>query len=112
MQITSHSYPHGTIVTLSGELDPQDCEVFPVALTLIELSTPLHIILDIREISSLDPAILRSLLLTASRFRENSLSLCFAGPSAPVKETLDSMKISEVIPTFATIDEAVGAYGT
>ena len=112
MQITTHSYPHGIVVTLSGELDPQDCEVLPVALTLIELSTPRHIILDIREISSLDPAILRSLLLTASRFRENSLSLCLAEPSAPVKETLDSLKISEVIPTFATIDEAVGAYGT
>ncbi len=112
MQITSQPYPHGIIVTLSGELHQQDCEVLPVALTLIELSIPRNIILDIRKMSSLDPAILHSLLLTASRLRETSLSLSLAGPSASVKETLDSLRISEVIPTFATIDEAVGAYGT
>jgi len=70
-----------------------------------------RVIFDLHEATYLDSTGLGMIVMYGGKVRKNGGELRIAGAQGPVASTLSLCKVSEIIPLFATNEEAAASFG-
>ncbi len=107
MQISSNVRDDNTIVSIAGRLDSgTSAEAEKQLLALVERGAR-KIVLDCAGLEYVSSAGLRVMLAVAKRMGGLQGRLTLAAPAAQVREILDIAGFGDILPVFATVEEAL-----
>jgi anti-sigma B factor antagonist len=97
----------GAVVHVSGEVDLATCpQLRDVLAELVDRGVH-HLIVDLDQVTFLDSSGIGVLIGVLGRIREHGGSLRLTAPSPHVRRVLELTGITALLPTYATLDEAV-----
>jgi anti-anti-sigma factor len=88
MEIIEEKIPEGLVIRISGKLDHMGAVDVQKQLLACMQKQKCDFFVDLKEVSYLSSAGLRTLLLLAKEAKELKIDLCIIAPSAFVEETL------------------------
>ena len=107
MHIVKRSEKAATVLKIEGRFEFATLEKFQSALKRVEETHPHHIILDLREVVSIDSAALARLVSTSHRLKQSSIQFTLTGQFGFVDSVLKEKNIHEFISTLASVEEAL-----
>ena len=99
--------PRNTVLALTGLLDQQ--EILGLE-TFVQGAKDLrchHIILDLSAITSISSFALDQLVLWQHQMKPQDLHFSFVNPSPSLRETLNQAHLPDLVPIFASQEEAI-----
>ncbi len=107
MDIQSHSEQHAILLTLTGRFTEDDRRAFKDAIATAKNAHPRSVIADMTNMPFLDSASVGSLMVVNNNLKASGISFALVGLQKPVRDVLELMKISEVIPVVESVSEAL-----
>jgi len=99
--------PRTTVLVVTGRLDQQatlSLEAFILGAKDLRCH---HIILDLSDITWIGSVALDQLLLWHHQMKPHDLHFSIVNPSSSLRETLEKAHISDIVPIFASQEEAI-----
>lgn len=110
MEITASNEGAGVIVAaLAGRLDAYSAPQFDAWFSGILSPFPEKLVIDMTMLEYVSSAGLRSILAAAKRLKGNGSVLLLSGVSGNVEEVFRISGFLSIIPSFGTVQEAIGA---
>lgn len=100
---------HTTILSPTGRLDQTTVAPFQGAVTAIIEGLSPNLVIDLARVEFISSVGIRALVMFNNSAKKDGRKLALAAPTQIVKEVLAVARLSTVIPSFATVDEAVKA---
>lgn len=98
---------HNTVITLTGPLDQQathGLEAFILAAKGLKCQ---HLILDFSDLTSIGSFALGQLTRWHHQMKSQNLHFSMVNPSPRLRETLNQAHLSDLVPIFASQEEAI-----
>ena len=104
--------PDVTVLSVSGKIIAGHAS-FELASKVDELmqSSVRRVVFDLSAADYLDSSGLGIIVMYGQNLKKAGGQLFIAGPSGPVAHTLTLCKVAEVIPIFATLEQATTSFG-
>lgn len=100
---------HTTILSPRGRLEQTTVAPFQGAVTAIIEGMSPNLVIDMSQVEFISSVGLRALMMFNNAAKKDGRKLALAAPTQIVKEILAVARLNTVIPTFATVSEAVTA---
>ena len=98
---------HTTVLALTGQFDRQATPGIELLILGAKEQGCQHVILDFSGITRIDSFGLGQLFLWYHQMKPHHLHLSIVHPSPPIQEALAKAHISEIVPIFASQEEAI-----
>ena len=96
------------VLKLSGRFDFHVMEKFIAALEHAEaIYRPRHVILDLSQLNFIDSMAIGRMVATSQRLKQASIRCTLAGQRGEVDTTLKEIKLEAMVPTVATVEDAL-----
>ncbi|MGW1065217.1 STAS domain-containing protein [Streptomyces aureus] len=107
MTVTSANSGDVVVLTVSGEIDQATVRPLVDGLDLGPLAGRPQVVVDLERVSFMDSSGINTLLTAHRGFTRAQGWLRLAGVPASVHRTLRAVGVDEVIPSYATLHEAL-----
>ncbi len=107
LTVYKHIDPRTTVLAVTGSLDQQatlSLEAFILGAKELRCH---HMILDLSDITWMGPFALDQLLLWHHQMKPHDLHFSLVNPSPSLRETLGQAHISDLVPIFASQEDAI-----
>jgi len=108
MQITEYDHDGVAVLAVSGRLSFYSRKVFQTVMKSAANTKRNHVIVNLEAVEYLDSAALGLLVLSQANLSLKGIEMSLVGPRGPVKEILEMANISQLIPVYSSLDEAIG----
>ncbi|RMH33520.1 MAG: anti-sigma factor antagonist [Nitrospirae bacterium] len=98
------------VIALRGQLGHSAKLGLEVAILGAQEAHARHIILDFSDVTWVDSAGLGKLLLTYHHLNRKKVGISIVNPKPEVHEVLELVKLSQIVPIYLSIDDAVHAH--
>ena len=109
MQIDTRVSDGIAVVSVAGELDIQSSPELAAHLNAPEASAAAHLIVDLTGVSFLDSSGLGTLVAVNRAVTARGARMTLAGPRSNIDRILRISRMSEIIPVFNTVNEAIAS---
>jgi anti-sigma B factor antagonist len=99
------------VVALGGEMDMNNADKLRKELSGRVPSGPYRLIIELSRLTFIDSTGIRVVAEVAEENKANGGATVLAGPTPQVARVLEIVKLEEVIPIAASLDEAIGRLG-
>lgn len=110
MPISTRTIEDATVLDLTGRFDAAAKQEVQKAIDLAYETGSAHLILNLAGVPLVDSAALGLLALTHKKFKANGGKISLVNPQPEVRLILDMAAMPKLIPSFATIEEALSHY--
>ncbi len=108
LQVSTKVAMGAVVLELSGRFDFHVMEHFLSALEEAEtLHCPKHVILDLSQVNFIDSMAIGRVVTTSRRLNQASIRFTVAGQQGEVDTTLKEIDFDGIVPTVATVAEAL-----
>lgn len=98
------------VIALRGQLGYKAKLGLEVAILGAQEARARHIILDFSDVTWVDSTGLGKLLLTYHHLNRKKVGISIVNPKPEVREVLELVKLSQLVPIYPSIDDAVHAH--
>jgi anti-sigma B factor antagonist len=112
LAVREHSHQNTKILDLSGRFDAYSKLGLEVAILGAKEMGCQHIVLNFSDITWIDSSGLGQLFLWYHNMRLEHVHLSIVSPQSAVKNLLESVHLSEIVPIYQSEREAVEAHAT
>ena len=109
MVIQETTRGEATVLSMSGRLDFNARHAFQAAIQKAQAAGPRQIVLDFKEVPFVDSAALGLLTVAYKNLDKEKVQVAVANPQEYVKKVFELANLESIVPTFATVEEAVSA---
>lgn len=109
MPVTTRTIGEATVLNLTGRFDASAKKEVQRAMDQAYEAGSTHIILNLAGVPLVDSAALGLLALANRKFRANGGKISLVNPQPEVRLILDMAAMPKLIPSYATIEEALSS---
>ena len=110
LQVCKQIDHHTTVLALTGPLDPQATLGLKIFILGAKELGSQHIILDLSDITWISSFALDQLLRWHQQMQSQNLHFSIVNPSPSLRESLNQAHISDLVPIFASQEDAIQHY--
>jgi anti-sigma B factor antagonist len=109
LTVTDHE--NCAVLAVTGELDVATAPQLRQEAVRLATSGRIHLVIDLSRVDFLDSTGLGVIVGVLKRVRTHGGGLAVAGAENHVRKVFDITRISDIVPMFATADEACASFG-
>lgn len=111
-EFDSSNHPTTRVLALSGHLDSLHTLRLEGIIEEAQQGTCRHVILNLSTVVTMDLGGVGNLFTWYHALHINQVCLSIAAPSPMVRHTLESLHLTELIPIYSSIPEAISHHST
>ena len=103
--------PGVTVLAFKGNVHcGQECTQLEAEVATLIQEKQIHLIFDLSEVITMDSAAIGTIVHCSKKLKNMAGGLRLASPPAVIARSLEQTKVNKIVPTFATVDEAVAGF--
>ncbi len=113
LRFAKHELQGVAVLAFKGSVHcGQECTQLEAEVNTLIEEKQTRVIFDLSEVVTMDSAAIGAVVFCSKKLKNAGGGLRLASPPALIARSLQQTKVNKIVPTFATVDEAVTSFTT